>query len=57
MAQVLTLAALTEREDAMLTLSLLVPADRLLPALHSAEQAGLAIIRATLRMERMDLPR
>ena len=46
-AQVLTLAARGEREDAMLVLSLLVPGDRLLAAMQVAERAGLALLRLT----------
>ena len=46
-AQVLTLAARGEREDAMLVLSLLVPGDRLLAAVQVAERAGLALLRLT----------
>ncbi|CTQ51457.1 hypothetical protein [Jannaschia donghaensis] len=51
-AQILTLAARAEREDAMLILSLLVPAERLLPATHIAQRAGLAVMRIDLRTRR-----
>ncbi|WP_299813359.1 hypothetical protein [uncultured Jannaschia sp.] len=44
-AQVLSLAARGEREDAMLVLSLLVPGDRLLSAVDVAERAGIALLR------------
>lgn len=45
-AQILHLAATGAREDAMLTLTLLVPADRALCAEARAEAAGLAVMRA-----------
>ncbi len=48
-AQVLSLAARGEREDAMLILSLLVAGDRLLPAVHIAQQAGLVVLRLSTR--------
>lgn len=48
-AQALSLAARGEREDAMLILSLLVAGDRLLPAVHVAQQAGLAVLRLATR--------
>ncbi|WP_299650775.1 hypothetical protein [uncultured Jannaschia sp.] len=46
-AQVVTLAARGEREDAMFVLSLLVPGDRLLSAVQTAERAGIALLRLT----------
>ncbi|CUH33565.1 hypothetical protein JSE7799_00994 [Jannaschia seosinensis] len=52
MAHVLALAAEGAREDAMLILSLLVPGDRLLPAMHAAEQAGLAVLRTAVALDR-----
>jgi hypothetical protein len=45
LAHVLCLAAEGAREDAMFVLSLLVQADRLLPALTVVERAGLAVKR------------
>jgi hypothetical protein len=51
-AQLLSLAAEGAREDAMMILSLIVPGDRLLPALHCAERAGLAVLRAAVALDR-----
>lgn len=51
-AHVLALATEGAREDAMLILSLLVPGDRLLPAIHAAEQAGLVVLRAAIALDR-----
>lgn len=45
-AQLLHLAATGAREDAILILTLLVPADRALCAVTLAENAGLAVMRA-----------
>lgn len=55
-AQVIALAGRGEREDAMLILSLLVSGERLLPAIHSAERAGRALMRINLRDRRTAAP-
>ncbi|RYH02612.1 hypothetical protein EU805_08290 [Salipiger sp. IMCC34102] len=49
-AQLLNLASHGEREEAMLMLSLLMPADRTLCALQAAESCGCTLRRCALRM-------
>lgn len=48
-AQILALAMAGEREEALMILSLLIPADRSLPALHAAERCGCNLRRCALR--------
>lgn len=51
-AQLITLAARGAREDAMLMLSLMIQADRLIVALNAAEDAGRAILASAIRLGR-----
>ena len=56
LAQILALAATGAREDAMLTLALLVPADRAFCEIARAEAAGLATLRAARIAARRPAP-
>lgn len=55
-ANLLHLAAMGEREDAMLIASLLLPADRAMIAVEAARVAGLGILRTNIRDKTISKP-